>query len=298
MKETVLEIPTMKGIDLLEEKLPGQAHVQASDGHIDFEGIYNARDLGGIVAAGGKRIASRRLIRSSALDTATENDIDALINEFHVVKVLNLCTEEERLRYPDPIDAMPDVEFINIPILSTATLGITREGGLKGLTELIRKISEDPFRIMSDIYPKLFLYERSLDGFRKFFSEVLKTEDGAVLWHCSAGKDRAGVAAYLLLLALGVSDAAATEDYLASNKYMRSRNQDLLDQLAQHDMAEKLDNEVRVMNSADERFLKAGTDAAVQEYGSMKQYLREALNIDDGIEEVLRSRYLESGGTA
>ncbi len=301
-------IPTMEGIEFEEDALPDGALVD-DDGHIELEGLSNTRDLGGMKTQDGRAIRRKMLIRSGALANATEHDAAALIDEYRLAKVIDLRTEEERLKSPDPEDLFEGVEFLDIPILNTQALGITREGGVKGLLKAMKAIDSDPAGLMIEIYPSMLLDETSACGYARFFDELLKGEPsvggdsvegddagarpGSVLWHCSAGKDRAGLAAVLLLHVLGVSRELIVADYLATNKNMESRTQEILDSLSSYGLAGKLDEGVRVLNSADERFLQAALSAVEERYGSLDAYLSEALGITPEKAEALRTRFLE-----
>ena len=176
---------------------------KVSDGHIELEGLPNTRDIGGIPAADGRYVKHARLLRSGALTGATERDLEVLLDDFGVRTVIDLRTEEERREKPDPEDGMEGVRFEDAPVLNTATLGVTREGGIKGALKMLRAVQDDPAQIMRDIYERMVLDEASQRGFASFFDDVLDTQEGAVLWHCTIGKDRAGLAAMLLLHVLG-----------------------------------------------------------------------------------------------
>lgn len=299
----------MPGIAIEEGALPDGAVVE-DGGRIELEGLVNTRDLGGIETGDGKTVKRRMLIRSGALSKATEHDAAALIDEYRLSKIIDLRTEEERLKNPDPQDLFDGVEFVDIPILNTQALGITREGGIRGLLKAVKVIDTDPAGLMIGIYPSMLVDKQSMLGYKRFFEELLKdvapvggfpleTADGeslaagSVLWHCSAGKDRAGLAAVLLLHVLGVPYEAILADYLATNRYMESRTQEILDALAAYGMAGKLDDSVRVLNSADERFLRAALDAVDERYGSLDAYLREELDLTSDKKDALRSKYLE-----
>lgn len=301
-------LPTMPGIAIEEEALPDGAVLEAG-GRIELEGLANTRDLGGIEAADGRAVRSRMLIRSGALSKATEHDAAALVDEYRLAKVIDLRTEEERLKNPDPQDLFDGVAFLDIPILNTQALGITREGGIKGLLKAMKVIDADPAALMIDIYPSMLLDERSMLGYKRFFAELMKNEPpvggfpleeggaeppaaGSVLWHCSAGKDRAGLAAVLLLHVLGAPYETILDDYLATNRYMESRTQEILDALAAYGMAGKLDDSVRVLNSADDRFLRAALDAVDGRYGSLDAYAREALGVTPEKQEALQAKFL------
>ena len=266
----------------------------ASDGRIVLEGLPNTRDLGGIPASDGRVVASARLIRSGALDRATERDLRTLLDEYRVRTVIDLRTEEERREHPDPEDAMEGVRFVNDPVLDTAALGVTREGGLLGALKALRALKKNPAGVMEDVYERLILDEKSQRGYARFFDDVLDAgaNEGSILWHCTVGKDRAGLAAALLLHALGVPRDVVMADYLATNRHVASHAQDIADALAAHGLAGKFDEGIRVLNSADPRFLEAAFSAAERSFGSLDDYLRDALCVTDEKRAALRDCYL------
>lgn len=263
-----------------------------SDGHIELEGLPNTRDIGGIRAADGRYVKHARLLRSGALAGATERDLEVLLDDFDVRTVIDLRTEEERREKPDPEDGLEGVRFDDAPVLNTSTLGVTREGGIKGALKMLRAVQDDPAQIMMDIYERMVLDEASQRGFASFFDDVLDTPDGAVLWHCTIGKDRAGLAAMLLLHVLGASHEDILRDYEATNRYVASRTEDIMDALATYHLAGKLDKSIQVINAADPRFLQAALDAIDREFGGLDAYVEKALGITDEKRDALRARYL------
>ena len=242
---------------------------KASDGHIELEGLPNTRDIGGIRAADGRYVKHARLLRSGALAGATERDLEVLLDDFDVRTVIDLRTEEERREKPDPEDGLEGVRFDDAPVLNTSTLGVTREGGIKGALKMLRAVQDDPAQIMMDIYERMVLDEASQRGFASFFDDVLDTPDGAVLWHCTIGKD-----------------------YEATNRYVASRTEDIMDALATYHLAGKLDKSIQVINAADPRFLQAALDAIDREFGGLDAYVEKALGITDEKRDALRARYL------
>ena len=265
---------------------------KVSDGHIELEGLPNTRDIGGIPAADGRYVKHARLLRSGALAGATERDLEVLLDDFGVRTVIDLRPEEERREKPDPEDGMEGVRFEDAPVLNTATLGVTREGGIKGVLKMLRAVQDDPAQIMRDIYERMVLDEASQRGFASFFDDVLDTPDGAVLWHCTIGKDRAGLAAMLLLHVLGASHEDILRDYEATNRHVASRTEDIMDALATYHLAGKLDKSIQVINSADPRFLQAALDVIDREFGGLDAYAEKALGITDEKRDTLRARYL------
>lgn len=271
---------------------PAEGLVDASDGRIELEGLPNTRDIGGIPAADGCYVKHGRLIRSGALAGATPRDLETLADKFRLRTVIDLRTEEERREKPDPEDELPDVQFEYAPLLNTATLGVTREGGLRGMMKMLKTLQDDPAQIMMKVYASMMVDEKSIEGFVAFFDDVLAADEGAVLWHCTIGKDRAGLATALLLHVLGASRADIVRDYEATNRYVASHTEDIVDQLAKYHLADKLDKSIHIINAADPRYLQAAFDAVEQHYGSLDAFVRDCLGVSDEKRATLRERYL------
>ena len=261
-------------------------------GRIVLEGLPNTRDIGGIRTADGRYVKHARLIRSGALDHATARDLEVLLNDFDLRMVIDLRTEEERKEHPDPEDGLAGVRFEEAPVLSTSAFGVTREGGMMQALKMLRTVQKDPASIMEGVYERMMLDEQSQRGFARFFDDVLAAEEGSVLWHCTIGKDRAGLAAMLLLHVLGASREEIEQDYLATNAYVQSETQNIMDALSSFGLAGKLDSSIHVINSADPRFLKAALSAVEKKYGDLDAYVRDQLGVTDEKREALRERYL------
>ncbi len=271
--------------------LPSE-YASAPDGHIQLEGLPNTRDVGGMPAADGRFVKHGLLLRSGALCHATEGDLRVLLDVFNVRTVVDLRTEEERREHPDPQDDMLGVRFVDAPALSASTFGITHEGGMLAAVKALRAVQKDPARVMMDVYPGMLLNQESQRAFAQFFQAVAATGEGAVLWHCTVGKDRAGLAAALLQVVLGVPVDRIKADYQATNRYVEARSQDIMDTLATYGLADKLEQSIQVLNSADPRFLQAAFDAVAAQYGSLDAYVRNAVGVTDELRDVLRARYL------
>lgn len=282
----------------LKDRLPvglSKTHDKAEreDGHIDFEGLINTRDLGYLFARDGKRIVSRKLLRSGALEKATPFDLQRLNDDYELKTVIDLRTDEEQEKGPDPKTDMPGVAFVDAPILGFSTTGITRENGLAGIAKSITKLKKDPKQVMKDLYPTMLLDEQGVEGYTRFFKTIAHATRGSVLWHCSAGKDRAGLATVLLLTVLEVPHEAIVFDYLATNRYLAGRADDLKKLFPAQFSSQKLVEGLKTLNSADEDFLHAGIKAVDEAYGSLNGYLKEALKVDDAMREELKNKYLQ-----
>ena len=143
------------------------------------------------------------------------------------------------------------------------------------------------------MYAQLVEEEFSRQQYRKFFEMLLKQEEGAILWHCTAGKDRAGTGAVLVLKALGVDDETIRRDYMLTNEYLKKNLDAMMKSLKWKVPDKKVREGIRIMNSACESFLDGLYATVDRLYGSMDVFLEKGLGLGEKELEVLRNKYLE-----
>ncbi len=186
------------------------------------------------------------------------------------------------LRSQHEIDAHPDAEVPGATWTHLEVRGIPMDA-VSDLAD--RDTAHD---VMLQVYRGFVDAEGARAAFATLFRRIAEA-DGAVLFHCTAGKDRTGWAAALLLHLAGVDDATILEDYLLTNTFSSATREKYLGLVREHLGADKVDVYERVM-VADEEYLHAGYDAAVAAYGSREGYLRIGLGLDDADLVRLRDR--------
>ena len=263
-------------------------------GRIAFEALPNTRDLGYLASGSGQQILPQRLIRSGALAEASRADIHTLLTEYNVRTIIDMRTSEEQEKSPDPQNKMAETRFIDAPILGFSATGITQENGLEGMLKALSGLKHDPDKLMCKLYKDMLLDSTGIKGFTRFFEVLANADEGALLWHCSAGKDRAGLASVLLLTVLGVSQSEIVSDYLATNRFLAGRANKLKELVPESLQTENVLQSLHILNSADEAFLNAAITGAEEAFGSLDQYLEEALGVDSKAREVLCNKYLSS----
>ena len=265
--------------------------------HISFRGIPNARDLGGLPVGDGQRVRPCQLLATSALDGATESDVRALQDDFGVRLVINLCGEPERTEHPDPVHAMSGVRFVGVPILPSSSAA-ARLKDLPDTRGLFERMRTDAFAMMSSVYRGFVTSDSAVAGLRSFFATILEhlDEPGATLWHCSAGKDRTGIASYLMLRTLGATHRTALDDYLSVAPYLEWRYREFFDDfgLDEASVDDELARGARIMSGVDPTFLDAAVDEMDGRFGSVDGFIEDALGIDRARREALRERYLDA----
>lgn len=185
---------------------------------LPLEGLNNTRDLGDLTAAGEPRIVRGRLLRSGALWSASERDLSVLREEYGLRTVVDLRTEIEAENQPDPV--LPGCKTLFLPVLDNSFFGIARDSySVEAWFNMFLTSEAAPADVFAAMYRRIVFSDRSIGLWRRFFVCLMQTEAGAVLWHCSAGKDRAGLATVLLLTALGFSEETVIFDYLQTGVF-------------------------------------------------------------------------------
>ncbi len=241
-----------------------------------FDGIENARDLGGMVRTDGARIRQGALLRSGHLGRASEADV-ARLADMGVCLVVDMRDRHEREREPDR--AVPGARNVWLP-------------PAPDLPAIIPMKAETPAQVRQvfhEFYRYLALHPDAIEAYNGFFRELLSAQGKPVLWHCTQGKDRTGVGAMLLLSALGFDWDAIMEEYLLTNQFAAG-------QLEQMRLARAGEEQLAVMAEVFQVFETNGTywsDCVRIEYGSVESYLEMALNLDPEDMEKLQESYLQ-----
>ena len=261
-----------------------------------FEGIVNARDLGGI-KIGNKTVKHGLLLRTAHLHSATDADVRRLEEEFHLKRIFDFRSIPEASLQPDrPI---PGAEYLSLPTLDTSAEkesgeAIPEETWLDLSKHIVRlsfmKMFQEKAR---ELYPSLVLSEFSQLQYASFMNLLLDTEEGAVLWHCSQGKDRTGMGAALILGALGADRATIIQDFDRSNDCYRPLVEKLCADVRAAGGAEEEEEVVRAFMGVSVKNFNHALDLIDANWGSIQGYLEEAMEI--GYEDCLRlqERYLE-----
>lgn len=265
-----------------------------------IRGIVNLRDLGGNSALGGRTVRSGMLLRAAHLADATEADL-AYLSQLHISTVIDFRLEEDSKGKQDR--EVPGAVRISLPIDASgdARAQATEEERRK----LTRRKKFDVKSIIvmlafnkkaqaaaRDMYPTLLFHPQCQRQFAEFFRIVLRTQEGGILYHCTQGKDRTGIASALLLAALGADRQTIVADFDKTN---RAYVADVRKYSRRVRFLGGKEEEVAVVKS----FLGANTDnfvAALDEverrFGSLEAYLKGPLGLTESDLGTLRERFL------
>ncbi len=177
--------------------------------HLALEGATNLRDLGGYATGDGRRVQWGRLFRSGHLARLSERSQQNLA-ELGIRTVCDFRIDEERTIESMVLPHGPELIALDIP------------PGLKDRLYFQRLFerTDDPREVTAAIQTMLRgLVLESSDRYRTMFDALLDARGGALLFHCSAGKERTGTGMVFVLTALGVPRDTIRHDFLLSKRY-------------------------------------------------------------------------------
>lgn len=249
-----------------------------------LSGGCNLRDLGGHETATGQDVRKGVIYRSGVLAYLTPSD--------HCCLARSQIRAIVDLRRPDEIAEEPtDWKF---PVRRFAyRLDAEREAAQRGSPWMQSATPDEARRFMLQSYESM--HEWLAQPLRAIFDAVLD-EDVAVLFHCSAGKDRTGFCAAIVLGLLGVSEETILAEYAFTDKAV-----DFVDFAARHraarlGLAVRLDapegpraDVMRVLTRVDPDYLRAALAVVTGRYGSVEGYARQTLGLAP--EQIATIRY-------
>ncbi|MFE5292491.1 tyrosine-protein phosphatase [Isoptericola sp. NPDC056618] len=234
------------------------AGLTIADRLVRLDGTVNLRDLGGYRTTDGDWVAMGEAYRSDALDRLSEADLDAL-EGLDVRTVVDLRTGSERATAPDRVPDGARYEVADV-------LG----GGTATIPDLSSPAAAA--QMMVDGERSMVSSDTGRAAYATLFDAV--ADDGAVLFHCTAGKDRTGWAAAALLTTAGVPRDVVEDDYLLSNDYRAEANAAALASMPAEQAAI-----YRPLLDVRPEYLAAGFDEVHDEYRSFDRYLHQGLGL-------------------
>lgn len=262
---------------------------------IELEGSLNTRDLGGYPTMDKRHVKSGKLIRSGALAKLTDRDIEVLKDKYNLKTDIDFRTDMEVKQKPDPV--IEGVRYIRNPILGESAMGVTMEN-MGSLEEVIVKATEfftsqggNVADYMGATYKQLAGNEYSVSQYKKFFDILIEQKEGAVLWHCSAGKDRVGVGTALVLSALNVSRDVIMKDYLLTNTFLQKETDGLVAEVAKFSSSTEVQEAAAILNRVEESYLLMVFQSIDKNYGSMEAFLEQRMALTKEKRELLKEKY-------
>ncbi|MDF7679495.1 tyrosine-protein phosphatase [Enterobacteriaceae bacterium ESL0689] len=226
-----------------------------SENHLPMAGGYNFRDLGGIRTKDGHHIKWNKLIRSDELGHLTDSDLSYLAS-------LPLKTVVD-FRRPDEIRQLPD--RLPLTVKNDISLNIVSANLKPGSNS-----KEDVRKWMVFINEELVTDKKIQHTYKEFFKLVQDQTQLPLLFHCSAGKDRTGMGAALILYALGVDEETIFQQHMLSNQYLKEKYAPII----------KAHPELQPQFEVQEAYFRKAFDRIKKDHGTVENYLTTVLGVN------------------
>lgn len=267
-----------------------QNHNSVPGAEIALEGAVNFRELGGYPAGDGRRVRYGLLYRGGNLDALQSPADRAVLESWHLRDILDLRSAGECIKHPDP--EVPGAEYHRVCAMRMAdgtemdfsSSGIERLAAEKAAFEKAAGHPVHDYDWFSVLYRQM-PFENP--AYHTLFA-LLEQHRGPLLFHCTCGKDRTGIAAMLILLALGVDRETAVRDYMLTNTYRH--------EIIEASLRGKSPEERRLQLSVegvDEAMGTGAIDEILRRFGSYEAYFSAEFGLDAGRLAALRDFYLE-----
>lgn len=245
--------------------------------------LSNFREFGGIKSHHG--IVKKGMIyRGGPLTNLTDEEKETFLNT-NVKTIYDLRSDEEISKCPDEI--FETIEWKHLDI-SKEIHDLSADPNV--FTKSITK--ESVFNYMQQLYRDIILSNNS----QKLFAEMLSDmacEGKPIYFHCTAGKDRTGIAAMLILHVLGVSKEEIFNDFLKTNENIHQIIKKL-DKGYQNHRGENFDVEaLKPMVGVAKEYLEAAIETIESNYISLDSYIENQLNINSDRKRKLIEFYID-----
>ena len=240
-----------------------------------LEGAVNFRDLGGYLTTDFRRISMGRIYRAGDISKLTDADMEEMKRR-KIYTVIDFRGEDEAAGAPDRL--LPAADYLLLPA------GSEKSADWASFTQGYDSGTE----VMIAFYSDVSVFR---ERYRPFFRKLLMLPDtSAVVFHCSAGKDRTGIAAALFLYALDVPMETIMADYAATNYYRRTENENIIDFLADKGYDRKMVTELMEANPL---YLETAFQALKKKYGSIDSFIYRELGMNEAAKLRLREKFLQ-----
>ncbi|MDR1154317.1 MAG: tyrosine-protein phosphatase [Bacteroidales bacterium] len=253
-----------------------EAQRQAPKREVALEGAVNFRDLGGYATTNYRRIAIQRVYRAGDISKLTDSDMEELKRR-KIYTVIDFRGEDEAAAAPDRL--LPGAGYLLLPAGS---------GNATDLAAFIRGHTSGTDAMVA-FYSDISVFT---EKYRPFFRKLLMLPDtSAVVFHCTAGKDRTGIAAALFLYVLDIPMETIMADYMATNLYRKVENEKMIDYLVnERGIDRRMATEIMEANPL---YLEATFGALKRKYGSIDSFLYKEMGMDEPAKLRFREKFLQ-----
>lgn len=247
-----------------------------------MEKVLNFRDIGGVRLEHGREIKNGVFFRCAMLDFASKTDIVKL-NRLKIKKIFDFRDKRE-VKNEDTYSKL-NAEHINVPICITTE----KLGELQNLNTWRTK--DLPEVVLEDMCESYSLLPFNNPSYQKIV-EAVKCDEVPILMHCTAGKDRTGVATAIIMLLLGVSEENIVEDYMKSKK-IEQHVIDYMTSTMKH--KKKATKKLYPLFTVHESYIKSALKAIRDKYETYQNYFEKEYGLTEEDIREIRMKYTTIG---
>ena len=244
--------------------------------------IRNFRSVGAYPVKYGGHIIPGRIFRGGPLCDLKEEDCASFRDEYKIRYVLDLRDENETYRMEDT--GIEGVDWELIPALPREDEG----PGFDFDTQLKTRETDPQIarmeRYMISMYQRMPFHN---PAYARLFERMLEKNEN-VYFHCSAGKDRTGIGAFLIMTALGASEEDGIKEYLKSNEYIYAHLDEILAHIPMRGMSKEA---ILKLITVSEEYINAAIDAIYKVYPDMETFLEKEYGLTETKRAKLRKTY-------
>lgn len=242
-----------------------------------LEGSSNFRDLGGYPTPDGRQVQWGRIYRSADISKLSDQDLKTL-ESIHLAVDCDLRSPEEVQKAPDRLPT--GVQYVHLPAGSEHVQMAKFYEAMKNSTQKDTLLLQT-YRSTDHLKAK----------YKPLFDHLLTLKgDQSLLFHCTAGKDRTGIGAALVLSALNVDRQTILKDYQATNQFWKVDRERMLQGMAQQGLNPEA---ARSMLDANPAYLENTFQAIDKKYGSMDQFLEKEMGLTAPRRKALQDKFLK-----
>lgn len=250
---------------------------------------HNFRDLGGYATTDGHSVKWGHLIRSGHLNTLDQQDLH-ILDQLQVKYDLDFRAPEEITSQPDRVPR--GAQYTSLPVFQTDETDASHSQ-----EQIMAEYSDNDdagYQHMLTVYRDMVTTDQAKQSYQAFFSHLLSNSDHhAVLFHCTAGKDRTGMGAVFLLSALNVERPTIIRDYLLTNAVTKDYVDSRIEKIKQAGLPTAFAKNTRALSTVSPDYINTALAAIDNQYGDVKNYLHQYLDLSTAQMKDLQKLYLD-----
>ncbi|KAF8076680.1 protein-tyrosine phosphatase-like protein [Lyophyllum atratum] len=255
---------------------------------VTIDGVINVRDLGSYPSESSpdKMTRPRFLYRSAELSSITKEG-EQQLKALGIAKVFDLRSDTEIQKYDSPQPEIDGVEIIRVPVFQT------EDYSPEMMAKRYQLYASGKTEAFMELYSQIL--DHAGPSFGAIFRHIRDNPTVGCLFHCTAGKDRTGLIAALLLKLAGVDTAAIAEDYALTRVGREPAREKIMARLSKEPLFASNNEAALNMFTCRHETMTAFLALLDDKYGGAEAYLHHYLNLPDDDVRVIRNNILVSG---